>query len=507
MAQNKNNRNKNSYKENSAAEQSKSFNFKDTAYGGATKKIYVKKKNGQSQIRIRDLNNSPVNPTFSRYSKEDILTYLEDPYRYQSQLNDAVIYMYGASSHFRRLIKYFVGLSDLRYLLIPKYLDEEPDNEKLKDEYLQTANFIDNMDLEGQLPNLLTTAWREDCCYITTWIKDDAVTFQILPSQYCSISVIEGNVFNVTFNFSYFNGNRNKYLEFYPEEFQKKYNAYLNDRKLQYQELDSPNSFCIKVNKDIPEYAVPPFSGVLPSYYDLSDYNNLKLTKTELENYAMLVMELGIDNNGHWTMDFEKAKGFYNNLNEVLPEEVGSVLSPMKINKISFEKSAGASSVDTISEAEAHAWRAAGVNAALFTEVTSSSAIKLSIISDQEMAYEVIKSVATALNRIIRFQSFGEHFRIDFLNCSAYNREDLGKIYKEEATLGLPTVMAYAAVAGLTPSKFTGLMCLENDVLDIKSQLIPLRSSYNSGEVGRPISDVKDDAGEETEKTGANENK
>lgn len=489
-----------------AAVQSKSFNFKDTAYGGKTKKTYVRKSN-KSQIRIRDLNDNPSNPTFSRYTKDDILTYLENPYRYQNQLNDAVIYMYGASSHFRRLIKYFVGLSDLKYLLIPKQLDKEPNIDKIKNEYVDTVNFIDSMDLEGQLPNILTTAWREDCCYVTTWIKDNVVTFQILPSQYCRISVIEGNVFNVTFNFSYFNGNRNKYLQYYPKEFATKYKAYQEDNKKQYQELDSPTSFCIKVNKDIPEYAVPPFSGVLPSYYDLSDYNNLKLTKTELENYAMLVMQLGIDNNGNWTLDFEKAKNFYNNLNEVLPEEVGSVLSPMKIDKISFERSAGTSNVDTISEAEAHAWRAAGVNAALFTEVTSSSAIKLSIISDQEMAFEVIKSVATALNRLISYQPFGEHFRIDFLNCSAYNRDDLAKMYKEEATLGLPTVMAYAAVVGLIPSNFTGMMLLENDVLDVKSKLVPLASSYNTGDVGRPVSNVKDEAGDATDMADANDDK
>ena len=508
MAQQQNKNNKAHYnKQSNAAIQSKKFN----AYGTATKgkKSYARTKSTgtASQIRIRDLNDTPVSPTFSKYSKEDILTYLENPYRYQSQLNDAVVYMYGASSHFRRLIKYFVGLSDLKYLLVPKNIEFEPDIEKLKEEYIETCNFIETMDLENQLSNMLTIAFREDCCYVTTWIKNDTVTFQMLPAKYCQISTIEDNVFNVTFNFAYFNGNRNKYLQYYPDEFTKKYNMYQSDRKLQYQELDAPMSFCIKVNKDIPEYATPPFSGVLPSYYDLSDYSSLKLTKTELENYAMLVMELGIDDEGNWTMDFDKAKDFYKNLDSVLPEEVGSVLSPMKIDKISFERSAGTNNADTISEAESHAWRAAGVNAALFTEVSSSSSIKLSIVSDQEMTFEVLQSIGTALNRIIKSQSFGAHFRIEFLNCSAYNRDDLSKVYKEGATLGLPTVMSYAAVAGLTPLNFTGMLTLENDILDIKSKLVPLESSYNSKEVGRPTSSTKDDSGEATEESGSNDNK
>lgn len=490
-----------------AAKQSMFFNFNETA----RKQVFAKSRkntSGQNQIRIRDLNDNPSNPTFSKYSKDDILTYLEDPYKYQSQLNDAVTYMYSASSHFRRLIKYFVGLSDLQYILVPKNLETDLNQDELMQEYNDTCNFIDTMDLDNQLTNMLTIAWREDCCFITTWINDGAVTFQSLPNKYCRISTIEDNVMNVTFNFSYFNGNRKKYLDYYPQEFKKKYEMYEKDRTKQYQELDSPTSFCIKVNKDIPEYATPPFSGVLPAYYELSDYNALKLTKTELENYAMLVMKLGVDSDGNWIMDYDKAKSFYKNLDSVLPEEVGSVLSPMNIEKISFEKSSGASNTDTISEAESHAWRAAGVNASLFTEVNSSSAIKLSVISDQEMTYEVLKSIGTALNRIIKFQTFGKHFRIHFINCSAYNREDLSKVYKESATLGLPTVMLYAAASGMSPSVFIGMLSLENDILKIKDKLEPLKSSYNvSGEVGRPKSDVKDEAGEITENAGSNDDK
>ncbi len=42
----------------------------------------------------------------------------------------------------------------------------------------------------------------------------------------------------------------------------------------------------------------------------------------------MLVMTLGIDDEGNWQMDLDKAKEFWRNLDSVLPEEIGSVLSP-----------------------------------------------------------------------------------------------------------------------------------------------------------------------------------
>ena len=76
-----------------------------------------------NKLILRDLNNNPTSPTFSKYTKDDIQGVLENPYSNQKQLRDAVIYIYGASSHFRRLIQYFAGLTDLAYVVSPHKID------------------------------------------------------------------------------------------------------------------------------------------------------------------------------------------------------------------------------------------------------------------------------------------------------------------------------------------------------------------------------------------------
>ena len=168
--------------------------------------------------------------------------------------------------------------------------------------------------------------------HLTMWVTNDNVTIQQLPSAYCDIAVIEGNVLNVRFDFSYFDVNT-AYLDLYPEEFRRKYTIYQNDRTgSRWQELDSPSSFAVKCNNDILNYSIPPFAGIFREIYDLEDYKNLKLTKTELENYAILVMTLGINADGEWEMDEKKARDFYSNLANVLPEEIGAVLSPMPVS-------------------------------------------------------------------------------------------------------------------------------------------------------------------------------
>ena len=81
--------------------------------GKQTKKTNVDGMIGISQrfavlnrLITRDLNNNTSAPTFSLYSKDNITEYLTNPYTYEKQLRKAVTYIYGASSHFRRLIQY-----------------------------------------------------------------------------------------------------------------------------------------------------------------------------------------------------------------------------------------------------------------------------------------------------------------------------------------------------------------------------------------------------------------
>lgn len=430
-----------------------------------------------NRLITRDLNNNTSTPTFSLYSKDNITEYLTNPYTYQTQLRRAITYIYGASSHFRRLIQYFTGLSDLAYVVSPYRIDPRSANAKsVNRNYRKVLNAMSAMGVRSQFPKILTVCLREDTFYGTLWVTNDNITIQQLPSDYCGISTIEGNVLNVTFDFSYFDS-RSQYLEYYPSEFQSKYRVYQSNRRMRWQELDSPTSFAIKCNNDILDYSLPPFAGILREVYDLEDYKQLKLTKTTLENYAMLVMTLGINDEGEWQMDLDKAKEFWRNLDSVLPEEVGSVLSPMPINKISFEKS-NTGDTNTISEAEQNLFTAAGVSSQLFNNTKASSgALLLSIKADQAITFGIVKSIEDMVNRYIQAQSYGKNFKVTFLDCSPFNRQELGESYLKACQYGIPMVSYYAASQGLNQAELDCMSFLENDVLGLSEMFRPLQSS------------------------------
>jgi len=435
---------------------------------------------------------------FALYTKDDIARFLKDPYKHEKELRKAVIYIYGASSHFRRLIQYFTGLSDLAYVVSPFRIDPNTvETKTINRKYRKVLNTLSAMSIRTQFPKILTVCLREDVFYGTMWVTGNNITIQQLPSNYCSISTIEGNVLNVSFDFSYFDAN-NEYLQFYPSEFQQKYALYKKDRRRKrWQELDSPTSFAIKCNNDILDYAIPPFVGILREIYDIEDYKQLKLTKTTLENYAMLVMTLGVGDDGEWKLDLDKAKEFWRNLDAVLPDEIGSVLSPMPIEKISFER-AHNGDANTISEAEQNMFSAAGVSSLLFNnEKASANALLLSIKADQAITYGIVKSIEDMVNRFIQSQSYGKNFKVTFLDCSPFNRKEMGDMYLKACQFGFPMVSYYCATQGLNQSEIDSMNFLENKVLGFQNRFIPLKSSATqssvaSDEGGAPEKDMDD---------------
>lgn len=434
-----------------------------------------------NRLVLRDLNSRDNAPTFYKYSRDNIQTYLSNPYANQKALRDAVIYIYNASSHFRRIIEYFEGLSDLVYVVSPHRLDADSSKKTtsaITKNYHKTLNILSAMDVQNQFRRVLRICLREDTAYCTLLVTKDDIYVQILPSDYCNISTIEGGVFNVTFDFSYFS-QRPEQLAYYPPEFQNKYELYKqNSSSYRYQELNSPTSFAIKCNTDTPAYSMPPLAGILREVYDIEDYKSLKLTRAELENYAMLVMGLESKEDGSWKMDLDKAKEFYHNLDSVLPPEVGSVLSPMKIDKISFDRSGGVSDTDYVSQAENQLYNSSGVSSLLFNNSkAAASALKLSIQVDQSITFGIVKSIEKAINRYIQSLTCGKNFKVTFLDCSPFNRKELGDSYLKACQYGIPMVEYYCASQGLLQTEVEGMSMLENDIIRIHERFKPLQSS------------------------------
>lgn len=208
-----------------------------------------------------------------------------------------------------------------------------------------------------------------------------------------------------------------------------------------------------------------------------------------------------MDDDGRWLIDFDKAKDFWRNLDAVLPPEIGSILTPMPITKIGFEK-ANTKDTDTIAEAEQHLFTASGVQSALFNnDKASANALLLSIKADQAITYGIVKSVEDAVNRFVQAQSYGKNFKVNFLDISRFNRKDAGDAYLKAATYGFPTLSYYCASQGIGQAELDSMSFLETRVLGLQDMFKPVQSSSQmssddskgaTDEGGAPAKDIGD---------------
>ena len=217
----------------------------------------------------------------------------------------------------------------------------------------------------------------------------------------------------------------------------------------------------------------------------------------------MLAMYIPVLDNGNWGIDEKKARKFWQNLDEVLPDQVGSVLTPMKMDKISFEKNKS-SDDDTVAEAEKSLFTAAGVSSLLFNnDKASANALLLSIKADQAITFGIVKSIEDVVNRFIQSQSYGKNFKVTFLDCSRFNQKELGDAYLKAASYGLPTISMYAASQGLGQAELDSMSYLETEILGLQNMFKPLLNSAqmsvtDESDVGAPEKEIGEltDAGE-----------
>jgi hypothetical protein len=117
-----------------------------------------------------------------------------------------------------------------------------------------------------------------------------------------------------------------------------------------------------------------------------------------MDNYKILGLEIPTDENGEYKLLESDIVDYYQNLCNVLPDNIGAFVSPMKVNEFSFEKTANKNS-DKIAEAQRNFWNDVGISSLLFGGDTQNKDImKYSINSDETIMFSFIRQVERNIN-------------------------------------------------------------------------------------------------------------
>ena len=162
-------------------------------------------------LKLVDLTASATK-TWTVFSKDNLRSYLQNPYAASSQnnLRNLSKFLYTLSFPLRRIINYFASLPDFSAYKVNLdfSLTEDNNEETLLKDYEDACRFVRKMNLEMNIFKLLVIAWREGIVYFQPYQDDDG-TMLLMPldSQYCKVSSVGyNNLLHVAFDFSFFNG-------------------------------------------------------------------------------------------------------------------------------------------------------------------------------------------------------------------------------------------------------------------------------------------------------------
>lgn len=474
-----------------------------------------------SSLIVKDLNNSS-SVRYSTYTRDDVTRFLANPIRYHKDLQKMSAYLYDNSTHYRRLINYFARMATLDHYVEPYGIDYSKSiNEKtFRNNYNKTVDLVELMNVKLEFGKAMLSAWKLGTYYGYELYTKESYFIMELPYDYCQISGISDGVFTFSFDLSYFERNADQLLA-YPKEFVSMFNAYKSGSKPKWQEVDPSKSICLKISMDS-YYDIPPFAGVFADIFDIEDYKGLRKMETIMGNYKFIVEKIPLrtnsTNNNDFLIDLKTVGLFHNKTATLLPDEIGIFSTPFDIQTIEFKKDN--STVDDVANAERAFYSGSGANQMLFNGSNSTQAsLTKSINADEAEIFFLLRQIEAIIGTKIKNEIKGSYkFRLKMLNTTVFNIKDKSDELLKNAQYGLPVKLMLCASLGLTPSATVSMSFLENDILGLSQNFIPLQSSHtSSGEEvvdadnkgGKPESDEGDlsEKGEEQRAREDNENR
>lgn len=461
------------------------------------------------------------NISYTTYSRDSLRTYLRNPATEgnQKSLRKLSNYLYTISHVYRRLVNFKAYQMQLKawtvYPDIP--LTEEPNQDDILQNYDRVIKYVRNMDLKSQILKCSIQAWKNDVVYGFCYgdpEKDGEFFIHLLDPDYCKISSQQyyRGVLNFAFNFDYFSGANEYYLDIWDPIFKKMYNKYKSDSSLKWQELPIENTFCYKINSDNLDYPIPPLSGLFDSIISLADLQAVQDLKDALEAYKLVYAKIdtisGTKDVDDFEIDLDLANAFYQKLQAAMPDNVALAMSPMKLDSIDFNSN-NASDVNIISKAYENIINANGGIVLNQNKITNSASFKLALQFDSMDAMAPVEQINAWVNLWIKNHLGETGMVVEFSDVSPYFVDDRIDKLQKVAQYSAPCKMELASLINANPVKERGMSYLEEALgLGTTSWNKPLISSnVQSGDLsengdgsdGRPKSDEPlSDEGENT---------
>jgi hypothetical protein len=453
------------------------------------KKMMVFNQQEFARLVINELSSSRTGRGFlKKYKQSEVREFVEN---YKLERNQRILReisqsLFAKSPQYQRLLRYFSDMALFSHIIAPIKDIRKLNKNKVSKQYAEIGELLKLMNLRHEMTKVLRTAFLEDTFF--GYVHRDKKSFYIqkIDASICKITSVE-DVYNYSVDMSHFQKDE-KILPTYPKEIQVKYRQWKamkdkNPTLEQWVELEAKNTICIKINEEMLE-SFPPFAGSFDAIFDIEAFKQLRKDKEELGNYMILTQELPMrkdsENNNDFMIDLDMMRYFHNIASDTVPENVGVITSPMKIESLKFDKDRADS--DGVAKSERDFWSGNGTSQLLFNaDKSTSSGLLMSIKTDEEIVFGVLTQIERWVNRYLKFEYSDLMYNVRILHVTHFNRADMYKMYLETGQYGIPVKSHLSAVVGLDPIETMNMAYLENNLLKMHEEFVPLMSSHTMG--------------------------
>lgn len=504
----------------------KEENESDAHFAQRQEKLRFEQKSKLKEVLMQNVSKTTSNRTFTQYTKSLVKTYLQNPYSYRDQLRELSRYLWRVSSLYKKLIMYYATMPTFNYYVTPKLdLYKEINADKELKNYVGILKSLQLVNFQHEFSQAIALALRDGLyCSFVYDNGDDGIFFHVLPPERIKIrGKNEAGQFIVFFDATYFaQGSNSIFVEgidgdtsgCWDQVFIDGWKEYKNGgNDYRYFMLPPEKTMTLLCGLDDEfDMPVPYLTGVMTSLLDVLDAEQIAADKTALENYYLLVSKIPLlDNNSpdDYAVSWEIVDAVREMIEAALPSLAGHVVSPMEIEPVTFNHSNTTEQTDMVTKSINQVFALSGANQLVAGGggSTSTVAIKQAIACDAALSFTWLSRLEANWQYYIASNySNGDKYIFRFLEQTIYYQDDVINRYKDGVALGTSKLL-YTAAQNMTPYEALCQLSFEN-AIGIADLFVPLQSSYNSSDRGRPtVSDDQiSDSGTRTRDSGSNDN-
>ena len=411
---------------------------------------------------------------------------------------------------YKRLIIYYATLLKYQGILIPNPIGKELSTSYVKKRYFNAIDFIDKLRVPVVATNCATKALVEGCYYGIFQVTDDGTVYFIdLPSGYCRTrfkDLADNDI--IEFNVAYFDtiideDDRKVFLSTYPKEVRNAYRRYKKGKlKTPWVYLSTEFTMCFPFFYE----GGPFFLSAIESIEKYKDAVDNEIERDLEEIRKIIVQHIPHMTDGRLVFEPQEAEEMHKGAVGMLKgnENISVLTTYADVDSI-VSKTSSDNANNNIDKMLQTVYNNSGTSSQLFAS-TGSSTLETSIKNDMALMMVFANKFAVFITNLVNklFANSNISFKYEILPITYYNEKEYVDTSFKIASSGYSLLLPALAM-GVNQKDLVNLKDLENDVLNLKSKLIPPDTSYTQTSTGNPVGRPSKSEEEKSPKTLANE--